>query len=150
MEREHCARGVLRQPLAEAVGRPVGPKAHLDLPHLAAAEVPHDPLVGMERAVLEQARERIGAARLELDEAADAVVHAEARRLPVVGRTPVELGSEPPRLGERRRPIHLEVELDDGEGTREVDYRERRAGDRGRGEQHPEDRPSGHGLLRQA
>ena len=140
MEREHCARGVLRQPLAEAVGRPVGPKAHLDLPHLAAAEVPHDPLVGMERTVAQQPRERRRAAPFELDEAADAVVNPEARRLPVVRRSPAELVGESPRLGQSRLAVHLQVELDDGERARKVGDGERRERDGKSGESRPEDR----------
>ena len=146
------ARLVLGQPLAEAVGRAVGTEAHLGLAHLATAKVPHDPLVGMERSVGQQPGERVGAAPLELDEAADAVVDPEARRLPVAGRPPVELFGEPARLGQGRGPIHLQVELDDGKGAREVGPRERGARDGECGERRPEDRFPEHGsnLLRRA
>ena len=73
-----------------------------------------DPLISMERAVAQQPRERVGAAPFEFHEAADAVVDPEARRLSVVGRSPVELGGEPLRFRQGRRAIHLQVELDDG------------------------------------
>ena len=138
---------ILRQRLPEAVRRPAGTEAHLRLAHLAPAEVPDDPLVGMERTVAQQPRERLGAAPFELDEAAGAVVHAEARRLPVVRRPPAELAREPPRLGQGRGPVHLEVELDDRERAREVDDGEYRARGGKRRERRPEDRSPEHGST---
>ena len=122
---ERHARLVLGQPLAEAVGCAVGTEAHLRLAHLAFAEVPDDPLVGMERPFGQQPGEHLGAASFQLDEVADAPVNAEARRLPVAWRPPPEIVPEPLRLGQCRCPVHLQVELDDGEGAREVDPRER-------------------------
>ena len=143
---ERGAGCVLGQPLAEAVRRAVGPEADLDLAHLAAAEVPDEPLVGMEGAVTQEALEGGGAAPLELDEAADAVVDAEAGRLAVVPRAPAVLVRQPARLGQGARAVHLEVELDHRERPREVQHRERRAGGGGGGERRPEDRLAEHGM----
>ena len=134
---ERRARVILRQPLPKSVGCPVGAEAHFHLAHLAPAEVTNDPLIGMERAVAQQPRERLGAAPFELHETADAIVHPEAGGLSVVRRSPVELAGESSGLGQGRRAIHLEIELDDGERAREVDDGERRARNGKSGERPP-------------
>ena len=101
----------------------------------------------MERTVGQQPGERVGTAPFELDEAADAVVDPKARRLPVARRPPVELVGEPPRRGQGRLAVHLQVELDDGEGAREVGHRERGARNGECGETRPEDRFAEHGST---
>ena len=120
---------VLLQFLDEAIQPAFGREPDRGLVRLAFLELPDPPAVGGVEAVLQHRRERVLAARFQLDEGLRLTVERERGGLAIPGRPERLARHDVARLGERLLAVHRDVERDDREGAREVAHRHHRGGE---------------------